>query len=557
MALCSNCGADNPAGKGFCGDCGSPLAGVCSSCGSTNPAGNRFCGDCGASLTRPANVPARTHAGRGTDRRAPPRVGPVRRPGRLHDGLGRTRRRGDARAVVALLRPRPHADRPLRGDGREVHRRRGDGGLGHAGGAPRTTPSGPSGRRSSSCVDAARRESGNSGVARSGRRRHGRGGRHRRRGGARHGRRRPREHRLADPVPRRARGAVLAGESTVRATEGRGGVRGRGSPCREGEGGAARRYGGRCGSTAGEEGTNEARGSRRSGSAATASCACSRSCFTRLRGDRTASVVAVVGIGRDRKVAVAWEFYKYVDGLADGRCGITAAVSPMARVSPIGRSRRWCRKRSGSLRRSPTARARSCERWSRGGWRPPRSAQWIAPRLAQLLGVADAENRSATTCSPGGGCSSSGWPSKILSCLVFEDVQWADTGSVRVLRRSAGLVARRHPIFVLMFARPEVAVAVRDGSRPRGRVHARWLDPLDTERWRVPRRSRAGIAEDVRQAGRRHAEGMPLYAVETVRVLLERGLVAEDDGGAGRSRRDRGIHVPATLRRCWPPGSTG
>src|SRR6266581_3960730 len=50
MIVCSNCGAENPFAKRFCGDCGSPLASVCSSCGGSNAPGKRFCGDCGAPL---------------------------------------------------------------------------------------------------------------------------------------------------------------------------------------------------------------------------------------------------------------------------------------------------------------------------------------------------------------------------------------------------------------------------------------------------------------------------------------------------------------------------
>ena len=50
MILCSNCGAENPVDKKFCGDCGSALVTVCSSCGGSNAPGKRFCGDCGAAL---------------------------------------------------------------------------------------------------------------------------------------------------------------------------------------------------------------------------------------------------------------------------------------------------------------------------------------------------------------------------------------------------------------------------------------------------------------------------------------------------------------------------
>jgi predicted amidophosphoribosyltransferase len=50
MIVCSNCGAENPVAKKFCGDCGRALAGVCASCGGSNAPDKRFCGDCGASL---------------------------------------------------------------------------------------------------------------------------------------------------------------------------------------------------------------------------------------------------------------------------------------------------------------------------------------------------------------------------------------------------------------------------------------------------------------------------------------------------------------------------
>jgi class 3 adenylate cyclase len=50
VSNCSNCGAGNPAGQRFCGNCGSALAAVCVACGGANPPGQRFCGDCGAPL---------------------------------------------------------------------------------------------------------------------------------------------------------------------------------------------------------------------------------------------------------------------------------------------------------------------------------------------------------------------------------------------------------------------------------------------------------------------------------------------------------------------------
>ena len=95
----------------------------------TSP-GDAFCGECGAPLGcrgTSGRPPARRTRGR-----APARLGALRRPRRLHRRVREPRRRGDARAALPLLRHLPAADRALRRDGREVHRRRGDGRLGHA-----------------------------------------------------------------------------------------------------------------------------------------------------------------------------------------------------------------------------------------------------------------------------------------------------------------------------------------------------------------------------------------------------------------------------------------
>jgi class 3 adenylate cyclase/predicted ATPase len=48
---CPSCGAINPDGKRFCGDCGAALPFLCPACGSENSAETRVCGNCSASLT--------------------------------------------------------------------------------------------------------------------------------------------------------------------------------------------------------------------------------------------------------------------------------------------------------------------------------------------------------------------------------------------------------------------------------------------------------------------------------------------------------------------------
>ena len=138
-------GRPNAPAARFCGECGTPLAGA------RPPGAARRRRP--RSSRRPSASPAPV-----AERRA--RLGPVRGPRRLHDAVRGARPRGGARAPVALLRARVGRHRPLRRHRREVHRRRGHGGLGRAGGPRgRRRARGPR-RRSSSWTPSARSDPG-------------------------------------------------------------------------------------------------------------------------------------------------------------------------------------------------------------------------------------------------------------------------------------------------------------------------------------------------------------------------------------------------------------
>ncbi len=49
---CPSCGAENPPGKKFCGECGTNMlvAPQCPSCGAQSERGQKFCGECGTKL---------------------------------------------------------------------------------------------------------------------------------------------------------------------------------------------------------------------------------------------------------------------------------------------------------------------------------------------------------------------------------------------------------------------------------------------------------------------------------------------------------------------------
>jgi class 3 adenylate cyclase/tetratricopeptide (TPR) repeat protein len=52
--LCLQCGVENPAGMSFCGQCGRPLARRCPQCGVESDPKARFCGSCGLALGAPS-----------------------------------------------------------------------------------------------------------------------------------------------------------------------------------------------------------------------------------------------------------------------------------------------------------------------------------------------------------------------------------------------------------------------------------------------------------------------------------------------------------------------
>jgi tetratricopeptide (TPR) repeat protein len=117
--------------------------------------------------------------------------------------------------------------------------------------------------------------------------------------------------------------------------------------------------------------------------------------------------------------------------------------------------------------------------------------------------------------------------------LVFWDLQWADQGLLDFIEHLLTW-ARTSPILVLAEARPELyerrpgwGAAVRSATSIR-------LEPLTGAHMRtlllglVP-----GLTESVLTAVVDRAEGIPLYAVETLRMLVDRGVLARD-AGAGR-----------------------
>ena len=226
---CPTCGAENEPGRKFCGECGTRLARTCPGCGFSNAPTVRFCGECGnrlddvaASATSSATIPSRA---------------PIARPGGTTGALGETAPAADGvtteRRLVSVLfadlvgfTARSDGSDPeqvreflsryfdtardvvaaLRRHDREVHRRRRDGRLGHAGCARGRRGTRRARRpRPRRCRAPPWSGGGRRGPRMPRRRPDGRSSGHHRRHEPGHGRGRPGQHRVAPPVGRATR----------------------------------------------------------------------------------------------------------------------------------------------------------------------------------------------------------------------------------------------------------------------------------------------------------------------------------------------------------------
>ena len=280
-----------------------------------------------------------------------------------------------------------------------------------------------------------------------------------------------------------------------------------------------------------------------------ASCGWSRSSSTRAptSGARASSRSSASRGSASRDSS--WEFEKYIDGLAAdvwwhrGRCLSTATASP------TGRWPRWCAgARRSSRTRTPEAAIAKLRATLELHVPDGEEREWIEPRLMHLLGLAE---RSA----PDREDLFSAWrrfferlAEQGPLVLVFEDIHWADEGLVAFVEYLLDW-GRHHPIFVLTLARPEVADRhpgfpgvdpERDDAA--ARAARRRGDGRAAHRARA-RAARRRSASRLREA----ADGIPLFAVETVRMLRDRGLLEQVGDDVVVTGDLTALEVPETL----------
>ena len=264
---------------------------------------------------------------------------------------------------------------------------------------------------------------------------------------------------------------------------------------------------------------------------------------SRERRARLVSVTGQAGIGKSR---LGWEFLKYLDGVLETvywHSGRSPAYGEGITFWALGE---MVRRRAGLAEGDDETKTRQGIRASLAEFVPDEAERrWIEPALIFLLGYGEA---------PAGGREElfAAWRTffeRIATehpvLLVFEDLQWADAGLLDFIDHILEW-STNHPIYVVTLARPELLERRPDWGAGRRNFVALSLPPLSEASMRellaglVP-----GLPAPAVRAILERADGIPLYAVETVRMLVAEGRLElgrrhlPADVGPRRARRSR------------------
>ena len=259
---------------------------------------------------------------------------------------------------------------------------------------------------------------------------------------------------------------------------------------------------------------------------------------------RLVSVIGPGGIGKSR---LAWEFLKYVDGLVDTvywHHGRSPAYGDGISFWALGE---MVRGRAGLQETDdePTTRARVAAMLER---HVPDEAEraWIAPAILSLLGIESGMGSQQLF---------GAWrtfferlAAQAPVVMVFEDLHHADPGLLDYIDHVQEW-SRNSPILIITLARADLLERRPDwgaGKRSFTSIHP---EPLSKETMGqllvglVP-----GLAKEAQEAIIARADGIPLYAVETVRMLLAEGRLIVGEDGVHRPVGDlTDVAVPETL----------
>src|ERR671930_646174 len=248
--------------------------------------------------------------------------------------------------------------------------------------------------------------------------------------------------------------------------------------------------------------------------------------FHTASDERRARLVSILGIAGIGKTRLSAEFERYIDGLVGdvywhrGRC---LAYGEGVAYWALGE---MVRMRAGiAEQEAPEAATAKLREALEQHVADPDERAWVEPRLAQLLGLGDGASTDREDLFAAWRLFFERLAEANPTVLVFEDLQWADTALLPLVGYLLDW-SRNHPLFVLALARPELSDRHPGWGTTKRDFTSISLEPLSDDaidallEGLVP-----DLDPELRARIRERAEGVPLYAVETVRMLIDRGLL--------------------------------
>jgi len=187
------------------------------------------------------------------------------------------------------------------------------------------------------------------------------------------------------------------------------------------------------------------------------------------------SVTGIAGIGKSR---LAWESYKYMDGLSSlfrwhrGRCLSYGEGVAYWALAEMVRGRAGILEGEDAASEASKLHASVQEHVS-----DPEERQWVEPRLAHLIGLEDRVARDKEDLF-------SAWRlffesmSEIYPVVMsFEDMQWADASFLDFIEYLLDW-SKNHAIFVLTLARPDLVDRRPSWGAGRRNFTSIYLEPL-------------------------------------------------------------------------------
>jgi predicted ATPase/class 3 adenylate cyclase len=270
--------------------------------------------------------------------------------------------------------------------------------------------------------------------------------------------------------------------------------------------------------------------------------------FHACSDDRKPQLIAITGIAGIGKSRLAWEFYKYFDGLPQitywhrGRClsygdGVTYwALADMVRM----------RARIAEDEEPASALAKLGEVVTEH-LPDDEERSFVAPRLRHLLGLEEDTRFDRDDLFAAWRLFFERLADVFPTVMVFEDMQWADASLLDFIDYLLEW-SRTSPLFVISLARPELHERRPTWGAASRNLTSIYLEPLPEP---AMEELLAGLVPGLPEALRRQildrAEGIPLYAVETVRMLLDRGALVLEGSAYRPTGTVETLEVPETL----------